>query len=579
MSDPTSLKRRLAAVLAADVLGYSRMMERDEAGTLALLKQRRKSILEPTLARFSGRVVKWMGDGVLIEFGSAVNAVLFAAELQEKMAAANVGVAPDRAILLRIGINLGDVIVEGSDLYGEGVNIAARLEALADPGGVLIAPSIHDQVRGKVELGFTDLGLKTLKNIAEPLRVYRLDREQTKPANPAASAGADSRKPSIAVLPFSDLSGGSDGSYFVDGIIEEVILELSRFSELLVIARNSSFAFRDQNLDPRAIAEKLNVQYIVTGSLKRADKRIRLSVQLSEAATGANLWAERYDRDLTDIFDLQEELAHTLAITVAGRVKTTAGDRAHRGGTANMSAYDWYLRGRSFLADYGHRDTVEDAAKRAIDLDPGFADAHALLGFAHAIHYLVTDDPACLARAEAPCLKAIELAPDSAFANIAMGFVWRTGPRHREGLRYAARAVELNPNDTLALMMWSCNLLYWDSAERALETMDYVFRRDPYPLPWFWDVYGMGLTVTGRYPDALAAFDRLTEMQSWSCCFRAICEHELGQTAAAQESVRRAIRLFPDMNIAKAERMDPIAAPGFTERRRAALAAAGMPEA
>jgi TolB-like protein len=255
-----------------------------------------------------------MGDGVLVEFASAVNAVLCAAELQDRMAKANETEGHSQNIQLRIGINVGDVIVEGSDIYGDGVNIAARLEAIAEPGGILISSTVHDQVRSKVELSFVDLGPQTLKNISEPLRVFAVAGQRAAGLSGQAAATssgiADSTKPSIAVLPFGDLGGNAGEAYFADGIIEEVILELSRFTELLVIARNSSFAFRGQNMDLRTIAQKLNVQYVVTGSLKRADKRIRLNVQLIEAATGANLWAERYDRQLTDIFDLQEELAH-----------------------------------------------------------------------------------------------------------------------------------------------------------------------------------------------------------------------------------------------------------------------------
>jgi len=575
MSDPSSLKRRLAAILAADVVGYSRLMQVDEVGTLARLKERRQMVLGPLLERYGGRAVKWMGDGVLVEFASAVNAVIFAAELQESMVTANGDASIDRQIVLRIGINLGDIIVEGTDIYGDGVNIAARLESIAEPGQILIATNVHEQVHSKVELGFIDLGLKSLKNIAEPLRVFRVE---TRTGATNATIRRDSRKPAVAVLPFDDLNGGSDGSYFVDGIIEELILELSRFPELLVIARNSSFAFRDQNMDPRTIADKLGVQYIVTGSLKRAERRIRLNVQLSEAESGTNLWAERYDRDLIDIFELQEELAHTLAITVAGRVKLTAADRAHRRGTANMSAYDWYLRGRALLNDYPRRKIVAEMAERAIGLDPGFGDAYALLGFALGLEFLVSGDVADQARAEPPALKAIELTPDSVFANTVMGFVWRTGPKRREGLQFAARAVAINPNDTFAHMMHAVSLLYSAGPAEAIESIEFVLRRDPYPLFWYWDIYGLALAAAGRYEDALTAYAKVSEMQSWSCAYRALCQYFLGQSEAAEDSMRHARQISPTLTTSALMRADPVADVSFVPRCQKAFRDLGLPD-
>jgi TolB-like protein/class 3 adenylate cyclase len=586
MTEPTSLKRRLAAILAADVVGYGRLMERDETGTLERLKDRRLRVLAPLLERHSGRVVKVIGDGVLVEFSSAVNAVLCAVSLQEQMSKANEGVAADQAIVLRIGINVGDVIVEGSDLYGDGVNIAARLEPLAEPGGITISPSVHDQIRGKVGVALIDLGLQTLKNVAEPLRVFRISvpgvaapAKSASPAPPPAVGPAqDAGKPSIAVLPFADLGGGnSNESYFVDGIIEEVILELSRFQELIVIARNSSFAFREQNLDARTIAEKLGVQYFVTGSLKRAEKRIRISAQLVEAATGANIWAERYDREMSDIFELQEELAHALAIAVAGRVAETAANRAQRRGTANMTAYDWYLRGRALLDDYQHNFAIEEAAAHAIALDPDFAGAHGLMSFACSTRFLITDDPELSDRALLHARKAITLAPNDVFANICMGFALRHTRRHEEGTRHAARAVELNPNDTFARMMHAMHVGYFGSIETALEDVQFVLRRDPFPRTWYWDAYGMLLAAAGRYAEGLSALERVPDPQYWCHCFRAVCHHYLGQPDAAWDDVREARLLVPDLDLKELQRGEWFQAPEIVDRIATALLASGLP--
>jgi len=289
------VRRRLAAILAADVVGYSRMMERDEAGTLAALKQRRKATLEPLVARHQGRVFKVTGDGVLVQFDSAVNAVECAIELQQEMATANQSLPDDRHIILRIGVNLGDVIVEGSDLYGEGVNVAARLESIVEPGGILVSGTAHDYIRNKIKVRFDDLGPQTLKNITEPVRAYRVSDT---PVVAAAAISHAADKPSIAVLPFANMSGDSAQDYFSDGITEDIITELSCNHGLLVIARNSSFQYRAAAVDVKRIGRELGAQYVVEGSVRRGGEHVRITAQLIDAATGGHVWAHRYDRGL-----------------------------------------------------------------------------------------------------------------------------------------------------------------------------------------------------------------------------------------------------------------------------------------
>jgi len=313
------VQRRLAAILAADVAGYSRLIERDEAGTLAALRDRRKSILQPLVAEHHGRIVKVMGDGVLVEFASVVNAVTCAVELQKSMATANVALSDDRHITLRIGINLGDVVVEGSDLYGDGVIIAARLQALAEPGDIWIAASVREQIDKKLPVSFEDLGPREIKNIARPVHVYRIGTV-TLPAQITRRANAPAR-PSIAVLPFVNMSDGPDQEYFSDGVTEDIITELTRFRSLFVIARNSSFQYRGRDIDVRRVGRELNVDYVIEGSIRKFDDRLRITAQLVDAETGNHVWADRYDRDMQDIFTLQEELAHSIAATVGGRVE------------------------------------------------------------------------------------------------------------------------------------------------------------------------------------------------------------------------------------------------------------------
>ena len=365
------MERRLAAILAADVAGYSRLTERDEAGTLEALKYRRRNILAPLLTEHHGRIVRLMGDGVLVEFGSAVNAVKCAVDLQRQMDEANASVAEDRHILLRIGINLGDVIVEGGDLYGEGVNIAARLEAMAAPGGVYLSQTVVDHVRNKVEVQFEDLGERKVKNLDRPVRVYRVAGMAGGPAAPSASAAESPVGPSIAVLPFVNLSGDPEQNYFSDGITEDIISGLSKFRQLFVIARNSSFRYRDQ-MDVRQVAHELGVRFIVEGSVRKASTHVRVTVQLVEAATGSHLWAEKFDRELQDIFAVQDEITQSIVASIAGRIEEADRRRALRKGTTDLTAYDLLLRGKHCLAQGSQQHVLEARAmlERSLELDP-----------------------------------------------------------------------------------------------------------------------------------------------------------------------------------------------------------------
>ena len=298
-------QRRLAAILATDVVGYSRMMEQDEAGTLASLKQRLTSIVEPSIAEHHGRIVKLMGDGVLVEFASAVNAVACAIEMQKGLAAANACNTDDRDILFRIGINLGDVVVQGEDIYGDGVNVAARLEEMADPGSIVISRKVHDEIGSKLPLTYEDLGERSLKNIAAPIRVYRIAVSAAPASAPAALPLP--AKPSIAVLPFTNLSADTEQEFFADGLTEDLITELSKAPGLFVIARHSCFAFKNKAVDVRQVARELGVRYILEGSARRAAARIRINAQLIDAREGGgHLWAERFDRGLADVFAVQD---------------------------------------------------------------------------------------------------------------------------------------------------------------------------------------------------------------------------------------------------------------------------------
>ena len=345
-------RRRLAAILAADVAGYSQMMQSDEAGTLAALKARRTDILQPLVAKHHGRVVKVMGDGVLVEFVSAVDAVTCATELQDAMAVANTGLPEERQIVLRIGVNLDDVMVEGSDLYGDGVNIAARIEALADPGSVFVSRTVFNHVRGKVKLGFDDLGEQQLKNITERVQIYRLRTDGEAAMAQPTLALPD--MPSIAVLPFESMNADTEQEFFADGLTEDLITELSKAPGLFVIARHSCFAFKNKSVDVRQVARELGVRYILEGSARRAAARIRINAQLIDARQGGgHLWAERFDRDLADVFAVQDEVVARIVEALVG--KLAASRLPDRKPPKSIDAYDLCVRGRFLF----QRGTVE----------------------------------------------------------------------------------------------------------------------------------------------------------------------------------------------------------------------------
>ncbi len=473
-------QRRLAAILAADVVGYSRLMEADEAGTLATLKARRRDVVEPLVANHQGRIFKVTGDGVFIEFASAVNAVQCAVDLQLAMAAVNVDQPEDLHIVLRIGVNLGDVMVEGSDLYGDGVNIAARLETLADPGGVLVSGTAYDHIKSKVKVGFDDLGSQNLKNIVEPVRAYRVTG--TPPLRVAALKLATD-KPSIAVLPFTNMSGDPEQEYFSDGITEDIITEISRFRSLFVIARNSSFAFKAQSVDVKELGRKLGADFVVEGSVRKAGNRVRITVQLIESTTGNHIWAERYDRDLADIFAVQDEVVHAVAAAIPGQLDRVAVENIRRKPPNNLTAYDCELRGRwSF---FHHADGLSAALEwyeKAVRSDPDYALAHAGLGMTYVFGILTLGLPpeTALARGREHAQRAVALDESNSKVNACAAFTYHIAGEHKLTRKHAERAVFLNPNDPFALYVMGCALSYTGDPAQAVEWIAKSERLDPF---------------------------------------------------------------------------------------------------
>src|ERR1700746_3513697 len=385
------LQRKLAAILSADVVGYSRSMEIDEAGTLARLKAMRRDLFDPLIAAYSGRTFQLIGDGALVEFGSAVDAVTCAIEVQKKVQERNAGSSEDARIEFRIGINVGDVIIDGDDIYGDGVNVAARLEALAAPGGICVSRVVRDQVRDKLDFSFEDMGEQQVKNIARPVRVHRVAMGfESRSIAPAISQPAISNPPSIGVLPFDNMSADPEQEYFVDGIVEDIITGLSRIKWLLVIARNSTFVYKGRAVDVRQAGRELGVRYVLEGSLRRAGNRVRITAQLIEAETGMHVWAERYDRPLGDIFELQDELTLNVVGAIEPNLRQAEIERARRKRPENLDAYDLYLRAQPFAqvampGDAGKALALLDQARL---LEPDYAAAHASAAWCYEQRYL-----------------------------------------------------------------------------------------------------------------------------------------------------------------------------------------------
>ncbi|WP_294124325.1 adenylate/guanylate cyclase domain-containing protein [Sphingomonas sp.] len=447
------LERRLAAIMAADVVGYSRLMEANEERTLGALRQHRREFFDPTVAKHKGRIFKVMGDGFLVEFGSVLDAARCAVEIQAGMPGRNAGVPEDRHIKFRIGINLGDIIVEGDDFYGDGVNLAARLEGLASPGGIACSAVVRNQVGNKLEIEFLDQGDKTVKNIAQPVHVYFVNMADAAPngSPQVAASGAPqvrSDKPSVAILPFANMSNDPEQEFFSDGITEDIITDLSKVSGLFVLSRNSVFTYKGKAVNMDRIAKDLGVAFVVEGSVRKAGNRVRINAQLIEGATGGHVWADRYDRDLTDIFAIQDEITHTIVDQLKVNLLPEEKQAIAQAPTGNVEAYTYYLKGRE-LFHRGSKSYYAMAKRmfaKAIELDPLYARAYAGVADCDSFLYLDYSEGASLDGILANCAKALDLDPGLAEARASRGLALSAGQRYDEAEREFEQAIAGNPN-------------------------------------------------------------------------------------------------------------------------------------
>ena len=589
------MERRLTTILAADVVGYSRLMEADEEGTLAALKAHRRALIDPTISEHLGRTVKLMGDGALVEFASVVEAVSCALAIQDGMAARNREVPEARRIALRIGVHLGDVIVEGEDLYGDGVNVAARLEGLAEPGGVCLSQQAYDQVETKLELAVEDLGPQQVKNIARPVRAYlvRPAERSAIEARSALDSAPASSNPSIAVLPFTNMSGDPAQEYFSDGITEDIITELSRFRSLLVVARHSSFAFKGRDVDIKTIGRELGVRYVVEGSLRKAGKRIRVTAQLIEAASGNHVWAERYDRELEDIFEIQDNLVRSIVSTVGGRIEAADKRRAGRAQISSLRAYDLCLRAQA-LQDRNTKEAYEEAEhclRRAIDIDRDMAQAYHQLSLVKFWQWFVhwSDDPEA-AFAEAFRLAKRALALDDSdgvvHAHLCMLHIYRR--EFDEGAHRIEQALRLNPNDAKVLGINANYLIAIGESEKATELLDGLARINPLEPAWITRLKAIAYLTVGRYRDAVSLLKSLESPTNLVRGWLASSLANAGRLDEAREMLEEFLRVaeremvaFPGRSLAawrSAWRGIPYKDPAASERFFEGLRKAGMAE-
>jgi adenylate cyclase len=471
------VQRRLAAILAADVVGYSKLMGKDETGTLAQLKALRSELLDPKLEEYSGRLVNTAGDGLLIEFPSAVDAVEYAIDTQQMLGKRNEPLPENRRIQFRMGINLGDVIVDGDDIYGDGVNIAARLEAMAEPGKICVSAMVRAGVRGKLDIAFDDLGDQALKNIAEPVHVYGinpvyrgLDSENT------GASSALLHRPAVAVLPFENLSGDPEQEYFADGLTEDIITALSSWRSFPVIARNSTFVYKGKSSDIRQVGEELGARYVIEGSVRKAGGRVRVTAQLINAESGHHVWAERFDRDLQDIFDLQDEITGKIAAVIAPELVRAESERSETKRPENLDAWDYCQRGKFMMNEISKTTTkpARELFEHAVSLDPNFVDAWC--GIAHTCHReLMTgwsDDPEETKKKMLEAARrAVTLDDGNALAHHFLSFAYLSNGRPAEAVTESERAVDLNPIDPLSHGGLGASLLLAGRPEEGVKFM------------------------------------------------------------------------------------------------------------
>jgi adenylate cyclase len=571
----TRVERRLAAILAADIAGYSRLMGVDEEGTLRQLKSHRKELVDPKITEHRGHIVKTTGDGMLVEFISVVDAVRCAVDIQRAMVERNADVPTETRIEFRIGINVGDIISDDNDIYGDGVNVAARLEALADPGGIDVSRNVHDQVRDKLSFSFEDMGEQTVKNIARPIGVHRIDlTENTGPAVVKSTLAAprselSSSRPSIAVLPFTNMSGDPEQEYFADGISEDIITGLSKLRWFFVIARNSSFIYKGKAVDVKRVARELGVRYVLEGSVRKGGNRVRITTQLIDAATSNHIWADRYDGDLTDVFALQDEITEKVVAVIEPKLLEAEGIRSQNRSPDDLDAWDMVIQANSLFWRLTKAETEAaiDILRQAVERYPGYGPAHSILAFALLISgYLgwsVLERQ--LQEAARLAARAAQLDDSDPWAHLALGFVAFVRRQTNVAAAEFRRALELNPNFAAAHGYLGWTLAFDGQSDEATKHLEEAVRMSPHDPQNA--IFNTGLAVThyltDRYANAVEYSSKALQQRSAFTAGYRIHVASLaknGQIDEAREALARLKEMHPGLSISWIEKNVPYTA-------------------
>ena len=587
------VERRLAAILAADVAGYSRLMGSDEEGTLAALKAYRREVIDLKLTEHRGRIVRIIGDGLLVEFTSVVAAVRWAVEVQHALGERNSGLPQEKRIEFRMGINAGDIIIDGIDIWGDGVNVAARLEALAEPGGICVSSRVQEDVHGSLEVAFEDIGEQQLKNIARPVRVYRVQLNGATKATPALQP---SHKPSIVVLPFNNMSGDPEQEYFADGMVEEITTALSRTRWLFVIARNSSFTYKGRAVDVKQVGRELGVRYALEGGVRKAADRVRITAQLIDASTGAHLWADRFDGSLEHIFELQDQVTASVVGAIAPRLEQAEVERAKHKPTESLDAYDYFLRGIASLYSWTKESNDEALGlfNKAIELDPDFASAYGMASWCYVRRKgsrWMTDRVQETAEAARLGRRAVELGWDDPVALAWGGFSLAYVVHDVEvGATLIDRALLLNPNLAEAWHFSGWVRIYLGEPELAIEHLTHAMRLSPVDPLTFVTLMAIAFAhfFAGRYNDAsswaekalAASPPRLREKAVYhpALLIAAASNALAGRLEKARNAIAQSRQISPTAHISNLKNQIPLRRADDLVRYAEGLRRAGLPD-
>jgi len=567
--------RRLAAIFAGDIAGYSRLMSVDEEGTLRQLKAHRKELVDPKITEHRGRIVKTTGDGMLVEFVSVVDAVRYAVDIQRGMAERNADVAPDRRIEFRIGINVGDIISDENDIYGDGVNVAARLEALAEPGGILVSRNVHDQVRDKLSFGFEDMGEQAIKNIARPIGVHRVSLAESAPPATVKSAAAaktelsSADRPSIAVLPFTNMSGDPEQEYFADGISEDIITGLSKLRWFFVIARNSSFTYKGKAVDVKRVARELGVRYVLEGSVRKGGNRVRITAQLIDAMTGNHIWADRIDGELTDIFELQDEITKKVVAAIEPKLLEAEALLSQSRSPEDLGAWDMVIQANSLFwrLTTAERKAAIAILRQAVERYPDYAPAQSMLAFVLLISgylgWALMESE--LQQAAGLAARAEELDHSDPWAHLALGYVAFVRRRTSAAAAEFQRAIDLNPNFAAAHGYLGWALAFDGQSEQAIAHLKEAIRMSPHDPQNA--IFNTGLAVAhylaGRFAEALeCSQETLQQRSAFTAGHRINCASlaQAGKIDEAREALAVLKEAHPDLSIAWIESNVPYTA-------------------